>query len=99
MPKNQRVERRPDLGRVKPQPVFAQVPKTERRNVATRHALVRRVHNEYREMPGLRLTLEQAARLFHLPGETCARVLGELIEEGVLRRTRNGFYVLAQAGF
>lgn len=44
-----------------------------------------RVRAEYQEMPGLSLTVEQAARLFHLERERCARVLDALVADGALR--------------
>lgn len=43
-----------------------------------------RIHAEYREMPGLRLTLPQAARLFDLELTHCARVLDALVSAGLL---------------
>jgi hypothetical protein len=46
--------------------------------------LCARVCNEFMEMPGLRLTLPQAARLFNLDRERCARVLDTLIDAGIL---------------
>ena len=52
-----------------------------------------RVESEYREMPGLCLTLPQAARLWGLERSTCERVLASLIEQGVLKRALNGRYV------
>jgi hypothetical protein len=48
------------------------------------HVLQARVSAEYREMPGLRLTLAQAARLFSIDAARCTRVLGSLVERGVL---------------
>ena len=53
----------------------------------------RRVEGEYREMPGLSLTLAQAARLWGLDQSTCERVLTRLIERQVLKRAWNGTYV------
>jgi hypothetical protein len=47
-----------------------------------------RIHAEFREMPGLTLTLSQAARLFSLGPADCERVLQSLVEEGHL--TTNG---------
>jgi hypothetical protein len=47
--------------------------------------LCERVLGEFREMPGLVLTEPQAARLFSIEHETCARILGSLVESGVLR--------------
>lgn len=43
-----------------------------------------RIHGEYQEMPGLSLTLPQAARLFNLELAECARVLNALVTEGTL---------------
>ncbi|HVC20086.1 MAG TPA: hypothetical protein VNE16_08420 [Vicinamibacterales bacterium] len=51
------------------------------------------IRSEYIEMPGLRLTTAQAARLWQLsPGES-ELVLGELVTVGFLRRTPSGLYV------
>lgn len=47
--------------------------------------LCERVRGEYREMPGLRLTLAQASRLFNLEASQCARVLQALVSGGALR--------------
>jgi hypothetical protein len=54
---------------------------------------VRRVEGEYREMPGLSLTLPQAARLLGLERSTCEVVVTTLIERKVLKRTLNGAFV------
>ena len=51
------------------------------------------IRAEYREMPGLKLTLPQARRLWNLADEECAAVLEDLVAEGFLRRTREGAYV------
>lgn len=56
--------------------------------------LLRRIESEYREMPGLRLSLPQARRLFALRDDICVRVLTTLADRGVLRRDANGAYVL-----
>jgi hypothetical protein len=63
-------------------------PKTEQ----IRH-LIRRVHAEYSEMPGLSVTMPQAQRLFGIDSQTCAAVLNTLIVRGFLRRTPKGTYV------
>lgn len=55
-----------------------------------------RVTAEYREMPGLCLTVSQAARLWGLPPDVCRAVVDELVRQGVLRRTTKGTVVLAQ---
>ena len=54
-----------------------------------------RVEGQYREMPGLSLTLRQAARLWGLNQTTCERVLARLVERRVLKRAWNGAYVRA----
>jgi hypothetical protein len=65
----------------------------ERRDLATRHALRRRMADEFVEMPGLSLTLTQASRLFGVSPDACARIFGELAEEGfVSLRVDNGQY-------
>jgi hypothetical protein len=43
-----------------------------------------RVQAEFREMPGLRLTLAQASRLFSIQPERCERLLGGLVRAGHL---------------
>ncbi len=55
--------------------------------------LVKRIESEYREMPGLALTLEQAQRLFGIDAACCGLILAVLIEAGFLARTRAGHYV------
>ena len=42
------------------------------------------VRAEYWEMPGLNLTLAQAARLFDVDRARCERVFGSLVDGGVL---------------
>ena len=59
--------------------------------------LLHRARAEYREMPGLRLTLPQAARLWALDRKTCAVVLDLLLNAGFLARTADGFYVRSDA--
>jgi hypothetical protein len=62
------------------------------------HEMLLRVEGEYREMPGLSLTLPQAARLWGLDHGTCELVLTRLIERRVLKRALNGTYVRRQSG-
>ena len=52
--------------------------------------IVRRVREEFREMPGLRLTPAQAMRLWGLELETCRRVIDELVAAAYLRWTATG---------
>jgi hypothetical protein len=52
-----------------------------------------RVRGEYREMPGLRLTVPQACRLWQVDAPSCEAVLIELIAEGFLARTHDGAFI------
>jgi Fic family protein len=52
-----------------------------------------RIRGEFLEMPGLRLTSEQAARLWHVDAATCTAVLSRLVADRFLTRTRSGAYV------
>lgn len=54
------------------------------RPVEDEGAVSARIRSEYREMPGLRLTLPQAARFFGLEPASCARVLDRLVVDGEL---------------
>ena len=55
--------------------------------------LIVRVRGEYREMPGLSLTVPQARRLWGLEGATCQTLFERLVETKFLRRTRHGRFV------
>ena len=57
--------------------------------------LLARIRGEFREMPGLALTLRQAARLWSLDSLTCDVALRILVEERYLDRTRRGAFRLA----
>ena len=50
----------------------------------------------FREMPGLSLHANQAARLFGLRQSTCAVVLEDLVAHGQLHRTPDGQFVRAE---
>jgi hypothetical protein len=65
--------------------------------VAPSAQLLARIRAEYREMPGLRLTLVQARRLWGLDIMTCASALSALQAAGFLHVTRDGAYLLADA--
>ena len=56
--------------------------------------LVAWILGAYREMPGLILHAQQAARLFGVRDETCQVVLTDLVRAGKLRRASDGQYVL-----
>jgi hypothetical protein len=55
--------------------------------------LVERIREEYAAMPGLKLTGEQACRLWGVGHDTCAAALESLLAEGFLHRTGTGKYV------
>ena len=59
--------------------------------------LINRVCGEYYEMPGLRLTLAQASRLWHVDRAACEGVLTELMRTGFLTQMRDGSFVSAGA--
>jgi hypothetical protein len=52
--------------------------------------IVRRVREEFLEMPGLRLTPAQAGRLWGLERETCNAVIDRLVASAFLCWTRTG---------
>jgi hypothetical protein len=54
---------------------------------------VRRVRDEFLEMPGLQLTPAQAGRLWGLDGESCRHVIDALVATAFLRWTRSGALV------
>jgi hypothetical protein len=58
-------------------------------------SLVARVRGEYCEMPGLRLTFAQACRLWQVDVSTCEALLDQLVREGFLCKTNNGFFIAA----
>ena len=55
--------------------------------------LLLRIRGEYLEMPGLRLTLHQATRLFNLDALTCDIALRTLVEDGFLWQTPQGAFL------
>lgn len=55
-------------------------------------ALCERILAEYREMPGLRLSLSQAARLWGLDLVQCEATLAALVATGKLGRSSRGLY-------
>jgi hypothetical protein len=58
-----------------------------------RRELVAMVLGTFREMPGLSLHLNQAARLFGLRATTCQVLLDDLVALGRLRRAHDGQYL------
>jgi hypothetical protein len=59
--------------------------------------IVYRVREEFREMPGLRLTPAQATRLWGLEDATCAAVIDRLVASAYLRWTPAGSVTLADS--
>jgi hypothetical protein len=60
--------------------------------------LLRRIRGEFVEMPGLRLTLDQAQRLWHLNEEICRGLLGALVDLEFLIRDSEGRYARLSDG-
>ena len=61
----------------------------------TRALITERVRGEFREMPGLTLTLAQAGRLWSLDADTCKDVLTQLVASGYLCRRADGAFCRA----
>jgi hypothetical protein len=61
-------------------------------SVTTSAPLTARIRAEYSEMPGLRLTVEQASRFLGLDTRTCEEVFRELERDGFLSRCPDGRY-------
>lgn len=61
--------------------------------------LERRIRGEFKEMPALRLSSQQASRLWSVDCEVCAEVLDALVRTGFLRRDRNGMYARSHPGY
>jgi len=60
--------------------------------MTTPDLLLARIRGEYSEMPGLRLTFEQACRLWQVDAATCRSVLEHLVAERFLHRTHDGAF-------
>jgi len=60
--------------------------------------LLHRIRAEYLEMPGLRLTLQQAQRLWGLDDLTCAKMLETLVEVKFLTKRPDGQYLRLTEG-
>lgn len=58
---------------------------------------LRRVRAEFLEMPGLKLTVPQAQRLWGVDQRTCEAVIEELTATRFLARTRDGAVILRAA--
>ena len=60
-----------------------------------RTLIAERVRGEFREMPGLTLTLAQAVKLWSLDVATCSDVLYCLVADGFLCRRADGAFCRA----
>jgi hypothetical protein len=58
---------------------------------------IRRVRAEFLEMPGLKLTIPQAQRLWGVDRPTCEALIDELTASRFLSKTRDGAFVLRAA--
>jgi len=65
--------------------------------VSTPEETLRRVRAEFLEMPGLKLTVPQAQRLWGVDRRTCEEVIDQLTQARFLSRTRDGAVVLRAA--
>ena len=53
-------------------------------------SVIVRVRNEFIEMPGLRVSVPDAMRLWGLDRDECQRVIDALVSASFLQRTRRG---------
>jgi DNA-binding IclR family transcriptional regulator len=60
--------------------------------------LLRRVRREFREMPGMRLTLDQAIRLWTMDRSTCTGVFDSLVAARFLEQDATGRYRKTHGG-
>lgn len=60
--------------------------------------LLQRIRGEFLEMPGLRLTCQQAQRLWGLDTGTCVKLLEFLVDANFLCRPVHGMYTRATDG-
>lgn len=70
----------------------------ERRDQRTRSELLVRARSEFSDMPGLSLTCEQASKLWAQRLDVCERLLRQLEQEGVLKRTSGDAYCRSDLG-
>ena len=86
------------LDDVKGRALGMSLPRGERRNFATREAVVRRIVAEFHDMPGLVLSVKQASKFLGVDEAACARILASLTQTGVLRRSPNEYYSRREPG-
>jgi DNA-binding GntR family transcriptional regulator len=56
-------------------------------------ALTTRIRGEFTEMPGLKLTMAQACRLWHTDEGAVSQALDALVAEGFVTRTASGAFM------
>jgi DNA-binding GntR family transcriptional regulator len=56
-------------------------------------ALATRIRGEFAEMPGLKLTMAQACRLWHTDEGAVSEALDALVAEGFVTRTASGAFM------
>jgi DNA-binding GntR family transcriptional regulator len=56
-------------------------------------ALTTRIRGEFTEMPGLKLTMAQACRLWHCDQGAVSEALDTLVAEGFVTRTASGAFM------
>lgn len=74
------------------------LPRGERRNLAAREAVVRRIVAEFHDMPGLVLSVKQASKFLGVDEAACARILATLTQAGILRRSPSEYYSRREPG-
>ena len=65
---------------------------TDVNNVLRGDPQLHKIWHEFAEMPGLRLTVAQAQRLWTIDGTTCAALLDRLVNAHLLVRGGDGRY-------
>lgn len=60
--------------------------------------VLQRIQGEFSEMPGLRLTVAQAQRLWGLERAVCDELLGALVDARFLSQTRDGAFIKTDGG-
>lgn len=61
--------------------------------MANQLALTTRIRGEFNEMPGLKLTMAQACRLWHTDESAVRQALDTLVDEGFVTRTASGAFM------
>jgi hypothetical protein len=59
----------------------------------TRELLVTRIRAEYRDVPGLRLTIPQACQFWRIEERVCRAILEELVSDGFLAQMNDGAFI------